>query len=157
MICFYCFIWTENVDIFSYFTCNHRYRDTTILKESEHIQQSFDGKTATLHVSKVKRNVDAGVYKCVIKNDSGMDETSANIKVKKVDQKKKKEEEEVEETIEVEEEELPAEVKRGPFGVLLTKATQNKSVISVSSRSSKYSFHVVPVVFSGNTCRVNLF
>lgn len=92
-----------------------------------------------------------------------MDETSATITIKKVDQKKKKEEEEVvEETIEIEEEEededLPAEVKRGPFGVLLTKAKQNKSVISVSSRSSKYSFHVVSVaVFSGNTCCVNPF
>lgn len=114
-----------------------RYRDTTVLTESEHIQQKFDGKTATLHVSRVKRNLDSGVYKCVLKNDSGMDETSATITVKKVEAKKKKEEEEVEETIEVDEE-LTGEVKRGPFGVLLTKATQNKSVISVSSRSSKF-------------------
>lgn len=122
--------------VMSFFIASHRYRDTTILKESEHIQQSFDGTTATLHVTKVKRNLDAGVYKCVIKNDSGMDETSATITVKKVDQKKKKEEEVVEETVEIEEEELSGEVKRGPFGVLLTKARQNKSVISVSSVSN---------------------
>lgn len=83
-----------------------------------------------------------------------MDETSATITVKKVEAKKKKEEEEVEETIEVDEE-LTGEVKRGPFGVLLTKATQNKSVISVSSRSSK--FRLISVVFSGTICRVNLF
>lgn len=64
-----------------------------------------------------------------------MDETSATITVKKVeDKKKKKEEENVEETIEIEEEEEEedGEVKKGPFGVLLTKAKQNKSVISVS-------------------------
>lgn len=60
-----------------------------------------------------------------------MDETSATITVKKVADKKKKEEEEVEETIEIEEEK-EGEVKKGPFGVLLTKAKQNKSVISVS-------------------------
>lgn len=115
-----------------------RYRDTTILKESEHIRQTFDGKTATLHVVKVKRSSDSGVYKCVIKNDSGMDETSATITVKKVETKKKKKEEEVvEETIDVEEE-LSGEVKRGPFGVLLTKATQNRPVYSVSSNLSKF-------------------
>lgn len=127
-------------DVFSV----RRYRDTTVLKESEHIRQSFDGKKATLHVVRVKRNFDSGVYKCVIKNDSGMDETSATITVKKVESKKKKEEEEVEETIEIDDEDLPAEVKRGPFGVLLHKATIKKSVISVSSRSSK--FRVVSVV-----------
>lgn len=121
-----------------------RYRDTTVLKESEHIKQTFDGKTATLHVVRVKRNFDNGVYKCVIKNDSGMDETSATVTVKKVEPKKKKEEEEVEETIEIDED-LPAEVKRGPFGVLLHKATQNRTVISVSSRSSKFRF--ISVVF----------
>lgn len=70
-----------------------------------------------------------------------MDETSATITVKKVEAKKKKEEEVVEETVEVEEEELPAEVKRGPFGVLLTKATKNQSVISVSSRIKQILFH----------------
>lgn len=84
-------------------------------------------------MKRVKRNNDNGVYKCVIKNDSGMDETSATITIKKVeDKKKKKEEESVEETIEIDEE-LPPEVTRGPFGVLLTKAKQNRSVISVSS------------------------
>lgn len=60
-----------------------------------------------------------------------MDETSATVTIKKVEDKKKKQEEEVEETIEIDEE-LGPEVKRGPFGVLLTKATQNKTVISVS-------------------------
>lgn len=95
-----------------------------------------------MHVSKVKRSLDAGVYKCVLKNDSGMDETSATITVKKVDQKKKKEEV-VEETIEIEEEELDEEVTRGPFGVLLTKAKQNKSVYSVSSVSKQANFRFV--------------
>lgn len=59
-----------------------------------------------------------------------MDETSATVTVKKVEDRKK-EEEEVEETIEIDGD-LPPEVTRGPFGVLLTKAKQNKSVISVS-------------------------
>lgn len=105
---------------------------------------------------RVKRNFDSGVYKCVIKNDSGMDETSATITVKKVESKKKKEEEEVEETIEIDDEDLPAEVKRGPFGVLLHKATIKKSVISVSSRSSKFRV-VSVVVHMWDTFYVNVF
>lgn len=60
-----------------------------------------------------------------------MDETSATVTIKKVEAKKKKKDEEVEETIEIDEE-LPPEVTRGPFGVLLTKAKQNISIISVS-------------------------
>lgn len=61
-----------------------------------------------------------------------MDECSATVTVKKVeDKKKKKEEENIEETIEVEEEEQPEETK-GPFDVTLKKAKQNKTVISVS-------------------------
>lgn len=75
-----------------------------------------------------------------------MDETSATITVKKVEPKKKKEEEEVEETIEVDED-LPPEVKRGPFGVLLNKATQNKSVISVSSNVSKFRVFFLFLLF----------
>lgn len=69
----------------------------------------------------------------MIKNDSGMDECSATVTVKKVeDKKKKKEEENVEETVEVEEEEESPEEKKGPFDVKLKKAKQNKTVISVS-------------------------
>lgn len=109
---------------------NHRYRDTTLLQESEHIKQSFDGKTATLRVTRCKRTQDTGVYKCVFKNDSGMDETSATITVKKVEERKKKKEEEVEETIEIDDD--SPEVTIGPFGVLLTKAKQNRTVIPVS-------------------------
>lgn len=62
-----------------------------------------------------------------------MDECSATVTVKKVDEKKKKKEEEnVEETIEVEEEEEEEDEKKGPFDVKLKKAKQNKTVISVS-------------------------
>lgn len=109
---------------------DHRYRDTTLLQETEHTKQTFDGKTATLKVTRCKRTQDSGVYKCVFKNDSGMDETAATITVKKVEEKKKKPDEEVEETIDVEDD--GPEVTIGPFGVILTKAKQNKSVISVS-------------------------
>lgn len=83
----------------------------------------------------------------MVKNDSGMDETSATITIKKVGEKKKKEEEVVEETIEVEEEDLPAEVKRGPFGVLLTKAKQNRSVFSVSSANIQANVYVHRFMF----------
>lgn len=62
-----------------------------------------------------------------------MDECSATVTVKKVDDKKKKKEEEnVEETIEVEEDEENPEETKGPFDVTLKKAKQNKTVISVS-------------------------
>lgn len=108
------------------------YRNSTIIKESTTIKQTFDGKTATLRVSKTKADNDSGTYKCVIKNDSGQDETSASITIKKVaDKKKKKEEEDVEETIQVEEEQEEEE-KKGPFDVKLKKAQQKKSIIEVS-------------------------
>lgn len=89
----------------------------------------------------------SGTWKCVIKNDSGMDETSATLTIKKVEEKKKKkEEEQVEETIQVEEEieddEDEPETKKGPFDVKLKKAKQNKTVIQVSKnywRRGKFS------------------
>lgn len=117
------------------------------------MKQTFDGQTATLRISRCKRMEHSGTYKCVIKNDSGMVETSANLTIKKVEEKKKKEEEKVEETVQVEEEleeeeleeeaepeeeEVPAEgepeTKKGPFDVTLKKAKQNKTVIKVSTR-----------------------
>lgn len=113
------------------------YRNNTIIKELSTVKQTFDGKTATLRISKTKSDHDSGTYKCVIQNETGSDESSATITVKKVEEKKKrKEEEEVEETIEVEEEATDEEVeeKKGPFDVKLKKAQQNKTVISVSSR-----------------------
>lgn len=110
------------------------YRNSTIIKESTLVKQTFDGKTANLRVSKTKADQDSGTYRCVIKNEAGFDESSATVTVKKVADKKKKEEEEVEETVEVEEEAEDEEVeeKKGPFDVKLKKAQQNKTVISVS-------------------------
>lgn len=111
------------------------YRDSTVIKESTTIKQTFDGKSATLRVSKTKASVDSGTYRCVIKNEAGEDESSASITVKKVaDKKKKKEEEEVEETVKVDEEadDEPQEIV-GPFNVILRKTKQKKSVIEVKS------------------------
>lgn len=111
------------------------YRNSKIIKESTTIKQTFDGKVANLRISKAKADEDAGTYRCVIKNDSGKDETTATITIKKVADKKKKEEEEenVEETVEVEQEvEEEPEEKKGPFDVKLKKAQQNKTVITVS-------------------------
>lgn len=105
-----------------------------MIKETTSMRQSFDGKTASLRISRCKRNEHSGTYKCVIKNDSGMDECSCTVTVKKVEEKKKKQEEEnVEETIEVEEDDENSEKRKGPFDVMLRKAKQNKTVISVSS------------------------
>lgn len=108
------------------------------------MKQSFDGKLATLRISRAKRNDHSGTYKCVIKNDSGMVETSATVTIKKVEEKKKKEEENVEETVEVEEEEEEEEsdTKLGPFGVKLTKAKQNKHVVTVSGILRMASFRL---------------
>lgn len=73
-----------------------------------------------------------------------MDETSATITVKKVEEKKKEQEEEnVEETVqvdmEIEQEEEDEEVvdgepqtKKGPFDVKLKKTKQNVTIIKVS-------------------------
>lgn len=113
------------------------YRNSTVIKESSTVKQTFDGKTATLRVSKTKADQDSGTYRCIIRNDTGADESSATVTVKKVAEKKKKEEEEVEETVEVEEEgeaDEEVEEKKGPFDVKLKKAQQNKTVISVSVR-----------------------
>lgn len=116
------------------------YRNNKSIKESSFVKQTFDGKTASLRIMKTKADQDSGTYRCVIKNDSGADESSATVIVKKVAEKKK-EEEEVEETVEVEEEqeeeeEEETEEKKGPFDVKLKKAKQNKTVISVSVRWS---------------------
>lgn len=113
------------------------YRNSTIIKESSTIKQTFDGKSASLRISKTKADEHSGTYRCVIKNESGKDESSATVVVKKVVEKKKKEEEDVEETVKVEEEieeeeDEEAEEKKGPFDVKLKKAQQNKTVISVS-------------------------
>lgn len=112
------------------------YKDSTIIRESIGNKQTFDGKTATLRISRCKK-FDSGTYKCVIKNDSGMDECSASLTIKKVEEKKKKKEEEenVEETIQVDEDEEEPEEKLGPFDVKLKKAKQNKTVITVSNIS----------------------
>lgn len=108
------------------------YKDSTIIQETVTKKQTFDGKTATLRISRCK-HLDSGTYRCVIKNDSGMDECSASLTVKKVEERKKKEEEEnVEETIEVEEDGEEDE-KKGPFDVKLKKAKQNKHVVTVSN------------------------
>lgn len=131
------------------------YRDSTIIRESSNIKQTFDGKTATLRVSKTKADVDSGNYRCVIKNDAGADETSASITVKKVtDKKKKKEEEEAEETIKVEEE-VPEETREeivGPFNVILRKTKQKKSVIEVKSIHTGIDVSVFP-----STCLSGFF
>lgn len=110
------------------------FRDSTVIRETSSCKQTFDGKTATLRILKIRASDHAGNYRCVIKNESGGDETSATITVKKVEEKKKKEEEEnVEEDIVIEEEqsEEEPEEKKGPFDVKLKKAQQNKTVISV--------------------------
>lgn len=107
------------------------------------MKQSFDGKVASLRISRAKRNEHSGTYKCVIKNDSGMVETSATITIKKVEEKKKKEEENVEETVEVEEEEEEEpDTKLGPFDVKLKKAKQNKHVVTVSQILRMESFRL---------------
>lgn len=114
------------------------YQGAKVIGESTKIKQTFDGKTATLRISKTKSNEHSGTYKCVIKNEAGEDETTASITVKKVEEKKKKKEEEnVEETIQVEEEQEQEE-KKGPFDVKLKKAQQNKTVISVSCFSNNF-------------------
>lgn len=115
------------------------YRNSTIIKETTTIKQTFDGKTATLRISKTKADNDSGTYKCVIKNDSGQDETSASITIKKVAEKKKKteEEENVEENIVIEEEQEQEE-KKGPFDVKLKKAQQKKSIIEVSMVAMRF-------------------
>lgn len=110
------------------------YRGGKELIESSRVKKSFDGKVATLRITKTKSNEHSGTYKCVIKNEVGQDESTASITVKKVEERKKTEEEEsVEETIEVEEEQVPG-MKKGPFDVMLKKTTQNKTVITVSFR-----------------------
>lgn len=117
------------------------YRGAKVINDSIRVKQTFDGKRATLRITKTKSNEHSGTYKCVIKNEVGQDETTASITVKKVEERKKTEEEEsVEETIEVEveeeeeeEEQVPG-MKRGPFDVMLKKTIQIKTVISVSFR-----------------------
>lgn len=110
------------------------YRGGKALVESSRVKTTYDGKVATLRITKTKSNEHSGTYKCVIKNDLGQDESTASITIKKVEERKKTEEEEsVEETIEVEEEQVPG-MKKGPFDVMLKKTTQNKTVITVSFR-----------------------
>lgn len=107
------------------------FQNNTVIRESSTVKQTFDGKTATLRISKVRSSEHSGNYRCVLKNETGLDESSSTVTVKKVEKKKKKEEEQVEETVEVEEDE-EGEEKKGPFDVKLKKAKQNKTVISVS-------------------------
>lgn len=110
------------------------YRGGKALVDSSRVKTSFDGKIATLRITKTKSNEHSGTYKVIIKNEIGQDESTASITVKKVEERKKTEEEEsVEETIEVEEEQVPG-MKKGPFDVMLKKTTQNKTVITVSFR-----------------------
>lgn len=120
------------------------FQGATVIRETSSVKHTFDGKIASLRISKVRSLEHSGNYKCVIKNESGSDESSAVITVKKVEKKKKEEkvEEEIEIEDEEEEEEVDGEEKKGPFDVKLKKAKQNKTVISVSIQIHIYAFIV---------------
>lgn len=123
------------------------YQGSKMIKDTSRIKQSFDGYKATLRITKTKSNEHSGTYKCIIQNEVGQVDTTASITVTKVEERKKTEEEEnVEETIEVEDEQVPG-MKRGPFDVMLKKITQNKTVITVSLSFSSV-WHVYLARFS---------
>lgn len=69
------------------------YKETTVIKETKDITTTFDGKTARLTFSRAQMEY-TGVYKVVVTNEMGHDESSAKITVCKIDEKKKKEDEE---------------------------------------------------------------
>lgn len=68
------------------------YKDTTIIKETKDITTTFDGKTARLTFSSAKMEHTA-VYKVVVSNEVGSDESSGKIIVCHVDEKTKEDEE----------------------------------------------------------------
>lgn len=55
------------------------YKNSTLLKESSSVKQTFDGKTATLRIIKAKSKEHTAIFKCHIENNVGQDETSARI------------------------------------------------------------------------------
>lgn len=86
------------------------FKNSTLINETTTIKQTFDGKIANLRISKAKAAEHTATYKCVIQNEYGQDESSANITITKVEEKKKEEEEEEKEE-ETKEEEVKEEVK----------------------------------------------
>lgn len=89
------------------------FKNSSIISESHTYKKTFDGKVATLRISKAKSTEHNATFKCVIQNELGADESTAEITIKKVEDKKKEEEEEkVEEELQkIEEEETTEETK----------------------------------------------
>merc|ERR1711874_243648 len=82
-------------------------RNRKVVKASENVTMTFDGKVAHLHIEKATIE-DAGEYMCVVKNQFGEADTQAKVDIKE----KKEEKEEEEEQVEEEQEEKQVEKKR---------------------------------------------